>query len=455
MTQAVKSGQRPLLTLIDLASRARQADEPAILRFMAVNDSHELVPYRQSALWLNRQGVKALSGVVKLEANAPFALWVNQLGQHLHAQQTPAGNIDVSLLPAQLSAHWSDWLPPHAVWIPLKSAAEGNTGGMLFVRDVPWAPSEIALLSEWGATWMHAWTSLQLALSKKGGLVRRLLDFAPEKSLQRPWWRQKKVWLTAVLLAIALIPVRLSVLAPAELVAANPAVIRSPLDGVVMAFHVEPNQLVQEGDRLFDFDEVLIRSRLDVARFALASVQAEYRQTAQQALVDPASKALLAMLTGKVEERRAEAVFLEEQLQRAQVRAPRGGVVLFDDPSEWIGRPVVTGERIMRVAAIDDIEIEAWVPLADAIPLTDDAAISLYLNASPLQPVRGSIRYLAHDAAERPDGTFAYRLRATINGDADHRVGLKGTARINARRVPLIYWVMRRPLASIRTTLGL
>jgi hypothetical protein len=30
---------------------------------------------------------------------------------------------------------------------------------------------------------------------------------------------------------------------------------------------------------------------------------------------------------------------------------------------------VQTGERIMQVAAADDVEIEAWVPIGDAIPL--------------------------------------------------------------------------------------
>ena len=80
--------------------------------------------------------------------------------------------------------------------------------------------------------------------------------------------------------------------------------------------------------------------------------------------------------------------------------APRAGVVLFDDPSEWIGRPVTVGERILRIAAPDDVEIEAWLPLGDMLALPTGAAVKLYLNATPLDPVAGRLRYLAHDAVQ-------------------------------------------------------
>ena len=76
--------------------------------------------------------------------------------------------------------------------------------------------------------------------------------------------------------------------------------------------------------------------------------------------------------------------------------------------------------------------------------------MSLFLNASPLHPVRARVRYLAHDSVSRPDGTYAYRLRATIEGGTAHRVGLKGTARVDGGRVPLIYWIFRRPWAAVR-----
>ncbi len=457
MQGSPKAAQRLFLSLIDLASRARKADDLAVLAFMAVNDTHELVPYRQSALWFSGKGVKALSGVVKVEANAPFALWLEQISEYLHQQMANAGVVDAGSLPEAVAAQWSEWLPEHLVWLPFESDHGIKSGGMLFARDISWSPTEIALLTEWVSSWAHAWNALHRVSGKASFWLRKLVSAPASMATQKQpaRWRKRRYVIAAALLLICVFPIQLSVLAPAELVAANPSMIRSPLDGVLMAFHVRPNQYVNEGDPLFDFDEVLILSQLDVARSVLSSVEAEYRQVAQQAISDASAKALLAMLAGRIEERRSEAAFLQEQLQRAKVKAPRSGIALFDDPSEWIGRPVVIGERVMRIAAVDDIEIEAWLPIGDAIPLPENAPVSLYLNSTPLAPVRGALRYLAHDAVERADGMYAYRMRASVSGAIDHRIGLKGTARVGGRTVPLIYWVMRRPMAVIRTSLAL
>jgi hypothetical protein len=270
-----------------------------------------------------------------------------------------------------------------------------------------------------------------------------------------PWWRHKRLGWLLGLLVVLVLPVRLSVLAPGELVPANPAVIRAPLDGVVGSFAVKPNQLVQRGQPLFALDDVTLSSKLEVATQAQTGAEAEYRQAAQLAVTDGKIKGRLALLTGKLEERRAETDYLRGQRERAHVVAPQDGIALFDDPAEWIGKPVVTGERILRLATPGDVEIEVWLPLADAIPLAAGTDVQLYLNASPLSPVAARLRYMAHDAVQRPDGTYAYRVRATLSGSTTHRIGLKGSAKLSGERVALVYWILRRPLAALRQSVGL
>lgn len=230
----------------------------------------------------------------------------------------------------------------------------------------------------------------------------------------------------------------------------QPAVIRAPLDGVIAQIYVQPNAFVKAGQLLFSFDEAPISSRLEVARYALTSAQTEYRQQAQMAVSDSKSKGQLAMALGKIGEKQADADYLENQFQRAHVIAPQDGVALFDDPSEWIGRPVQTGEKVMKIAAPQDMEIEAWVPVGDAIPLPDAAKVSMYLSTTPFDALTGQVRYLGHDALVRPDGNYAYRLRARLDGASTQRVGLKGTVKVQGPWVPLVYWMLRRPLAVIR-----
>jgi hypothetical protein len=55
----------------------------------------------------------------------------------------------------------------------------------------------------------------------------------------------------------------------------------------------------------------------------------------------------------------------------------------------------------------------------------------------------------------RPDATYAYRLRARLLAPTPHSVGQKGTARISGEWTSLGYWLMRKPLALIRTILGI
>ncbi|KAB8043228.1 efflux RND transporter periplasmic adaptor subunit [Janthinobacterium aquaticum] len=451
-TQA--GGSVPLVTLLDMARRTRHVGDRVELDFLAVNGSHALAPYRQAALWFEDRKVCALSGVVQIEANAPYVQWLERL-----CAKAPPGALTALDFDGEIAQQWAEWLPAYVLWLPL-AAGEGKNamprGGLLLARDMPWQEHEIGLLTEWCDVLRHAYAAIAKPapwspFALRSGWRRRM---AHEKSAKLPWWRRRKVQVALGVLVLLCIPVRLTILAPGELVPANPAAIRSPLEGVIERFHVKPNQLVRKGDPLLDFDEAQLDSRYQVAIQALSTAEAEYRQSLQLALNDGKSKALLSGLQGKIEERRAESEYLRGQAERAHIVAPRDGIALFDDPSEWIGRPVMTGERIMRIATPRDVEIEAWLGIGDAIPLDAGAPVSLYLGASPLQPITASVRYVSYEALPRPDGSYAYRVRATLDGATEHRVGLKGTAKLTGHWVPAAYWIMRRPLAAIRQMLG-
>lgn len=456
----------PLLTLLELAQRARAAGSADELAFLAVNDSRSLAPYRQAALWFGAGGIHTLSGVVAVESNAPYAQWINQLCRalaDLHNADTPLA-VDAAQLPSRITAAWDEWLPPCVTWIPLNNAGRGKEGegqparasgraGLLLAGDLALSAEQLALLAEWMDIWQHAWRATQRGPGWSLAALPAYLRDWWNTPLQSRRWRRRAA-IAAVVLGVLLFPVHLTVLAPGELVPANPATIRAPLDGVIADFTVQPNQSVAVGQALFSFDQAPIGSKLDVAREALSTAQAEYRQAAQIVLNDPRAKAQLAGLLGKVAEKQAQAAFLEGQAQRSRVLAPQAGIALFDDPSEWVGRPVQTGERIMQIAAPNDVEIEAWVPIGDAIPLPDQAPLHLYLSSAPLTPLSGTLRYMGHRATARPDGTYAYRVRAKIDAATDQRIGLKGTVKLVGERVPLIYWILRRPMASVRQFLA-
>lgn len=444
--------------LYGLVRQARLADSVQELDFLLLNDTVALQPYRQAALLLRSPRACALSGVLSTEANAPYVLWLHALLDAHQSRLTPSCTslpVEAADVPDESRADWFEWWPEHALIVPLPCASgEALPGALLLARDQPWSSSDQAILVEWVSAWWHARRAKAHA-DRPWPWLGLLRFTATESGQKRTGWRRPRWLALGTLIVILALPVRLTVLAGGELVPAHPAVVRSPMEGVIERFEVQPNQRVQKGQVLFHFDEALIQTKLDVAQSALRTAEAEFRQTFQQALHDDRAKPQLAPLTSRIEERRTDVDYLHHALTRAQVSAPQEGVVLMDEPSEWIGKPVALGERILRIARPEDIEVEAWIPIGDAIPVPLGAEVKLFLHASPLDPLAATLRYLSHEAVLRPDGTYAYRLRATLTDTTRHRVGLKGSAKLYGSWAPLGYWMLRRPLAALRSSLGI
>ena len=431
----------PLMALLGLEEHARKAANSTELAFVMVNDSRALAAYRQAALYIEGEGLKAVSGVTAIETGAPFTLWLERVIRRVARDEVRLAGPDA--IDGEDGEEWREWLPPHGLLLPLKDRDGKRLGALLLARDGEWADQEVALVTRAVDFYGYAWA----VLHRPSPLVqwRSRLTAVPK-------WRLK---LAAAILLALLFPVRLSVLAPAEMVAHDPAVIRSPLDGVVERVLVRPNQSVAEGDLLFTLDRTTLSGKLEVAKKALATAKAEFDQATQQAFYDPKAKAQLAVIRARIDERGAEAAQLEELMARAEVKAPRPGIAVLDDPAEWQGRPVNVGERVLAVASPTEVEVEAWLAPADVIALEPGGPVKLFLNADPLAPVSASLLYVAFEAIPQPDGTLGHRVRAALDPGQDMpRLGLKGTARLDGHRVPLIYWLLRRPLAVVRAFVG-
>jgi hypothetical protein len=437
-----------LSTLMQLIKRARHAATEQELGFILVNETHALVPYRQAVLWRKSGAdggkVVALSGAAVVERNAPMTLWLNRLfGQINKTASEGPTEIDAAKLPQKLVEDWSEWLPAHVLQVPLAADSGRQFGTLLLAREQPWSDGERHLLQELADGYAHAWSSF--LTSRRHSLQTWVLG------------RRNKITLgiaAAVCLAL-LLPVRLSALAPAEVVPFQPTIVRAPLDGVVDHFRVEPNALVAAGQPLLDLDGRTIQNKLDVAGQELAVAEAEYRQAAQEAVFDDKSRAKLAVLKGRMDQRRADVTYAQSLLDRIHVTASRGGLAIYDDPNEWIGRPVTIGERLLEIADPDQAELEIWLPVADAITLKPGAAVEFFLNVSPGAPLKATLRQTSYEATQSPSNLLGYRLKATLDEPKQMpRIGLRGTAKLYGDRVTLLYYLARRPLAAARQFLG-
>jgi multidrug efflux pump subunit AcrA (membrane-fusion protein) len=313
------------------------------------------------------------------------------------------------------------------------------------------------LLEEWFATWAYCYRALARPRFHLRHVLRKRWQQWRSLEATLPWWKRRHIMIGMGLAALLLFPVQMTVLAPAEIVPARPVMVRAPLEGVIKQFFVQPNATVKAGQPLFAYDDEALRAKLDVASQAVQAAESEYRQYAQLALSDQKSKNQIAALQAKLNEKQIELDFLQGQLARATVQASADGVAVIDEPTEWIGKPVQVGERVMKLARPDALEVEAWLSLSDRLDFDPDAAVRFYRAALPFSPLDARLRYIAYEAQPRPEGHFAYRVRGTLTqppgGDA--QIGQRGTAKLYAGWTPLVYWVLRKPLAAIRQYLAI
>lgn len=450
-----------LLSLLQLQRRARDASTPEALGFVMVNETLQLLPYRQAVLWTEAGlgQVAAVSGLPQPDTSAPYVQWAGRLCRHLMrtlpgrgepgaAPEPSAALAEVSpeSLPEALRADWAQWLPASALWLRLGQASDHEAGlaeaGLLLARDGPWLPHEKALLQELGHAYAHALHAFRPQQAWRGRLGAALSGKA------------RRRWMAGLLL-VSLCPVRLTALAPAEVVPQNPFMVRAPLDGVIERFDIHPNEAVQPGTPLFSLDTSALRTRMELARKALDAAQEEYRQSAQAAVTSDKSRAETALRRGKLQERAVEVDYTAEQLARIQVKADRKGVAVFADGNDWVGKAVSLGERVLLIADPGQVELLAWLPAADLLPLAAGDRLTLYPQGAPLQSFDARISSVAYRAEMTRDGFLAYRIKASFEaGQAPPRIGQLGSARLHGGWAPLIYVALRRPLAVARQWLG-
>lgn len=449
------SGPRPvgandhLLKLIALEQQVRRCGTVDELLFAMVNQTHGLIPYyRAAAFRLNSQGrpsTAAVSGVSTLDRNTPFAQGLNELAQLLIGLHSgPELN---TITPADVdptaAERWRQWMPDQALLCPLTGRDGKPNGLLLFCREQPFDNRELALFDILRETYSHAWSA-----------------FLPKRRASLlPTGRRRRIvigMIAAVALLLAFKPVTESVLAPAEIVPMDPVVVTSPVKGMIRDIDVQPYQTVTKGQLLFHLDDTELVSQLALAEKGLQVALADCLRAEQKAFNDPVSKADLELYRVKAEEKELVVRYTREELERQKVMALDGGMVLFSDRNNWIGRPVAAGEKVMTLADPARAEIEIRMAVDDAIALEPGARVRFFLRTDPLNPIAAELSRTSFKAEVQADRSMAFALRARFTEPGQQpRIGLQGTAKVFGGSVPLAYYVFRKPLAVVRRTLGL
>jgi len=434
-------------TFIQINMRALDAQKPADLQFIICNETNQLVPYTQATFFevIKQQTIvlRTLSGLVDVEQNAPFSIWLTQLSQEID-KSTEYQIINLSDVPTALKQDWQEWLPESTLWIPLRDHCDAIIGLTMFGKDTLWTEIEAKQLGLLHKTYAHALDALQ---HQKKSFFSKLADLIKLNNA---------LIFTLILFVLMFIPVRLSTLAPAEVIALDALSISAPQDGVIQSIVVSPNQAVKQGDLLFTLDNTVVRNRYNVAAKALAAAKANALVANQRAFNDPKDKAALASAMGIVHEKEAELAAVQSLMARIEIRAAHDGLAIFTDQNDWIGRPVQTGERVMQLADPKDTGLLVWLPVKDALNLEKGAPIKLFLHTDPLHPIAATLIQTSYQSSLSPDDVASYRLKGLFDEKSQlPRIGLGGTARIAGDKSFLGYYLFRRPIAALREWTGL
>ena len=131
-----------------LVARMHEARDLPALGFVLCNELRSLVEYRQAAIvacaTTGRTALLAHSGLVAVDADTPFALWIAEVVDALRpglVELPPAVAMlpaDPQSLPARLAEGWSEWFPPHALLLPLRGPDGVLRAVLVLARERPW-----------------------------------------------------------------------------------------------------------------------------------------------------------------------------------------------------------------------------------------------------------------------------------------------------------------------------
>jgi len=438
------------MVLLELEAEIRKQQTEKELLFHLLNETRRILPLRQ-AFALSRRNAKGdfkvvgVSSLAAVDRNVPLIQWIERLVANLpesarHSDQPLAFGREAYGETDERDA--ANYPFGYALWLPMRLHEGAALGGVLLFAAQPWTEGQQRIAARLSQTYSHAWNAL----------------VGPPRGWQRwHFGRRTRLAIMAALALIAIFPVSMSALAPAEVTAANPAVIAAPLTGVVAEILVAPNSQVKAGQPILRFEDTKLRNEFELAQRKMQVAKARFESTSQAAIESADANREVAINKAELELATEQYNYSRELLAKAVLKAPADGIAVYSDRRDWQGRPVETGQQIMKIADPQRIEFSIDLPVQDSLLIDDAARVKLYLDSDPLRPLEAELLRGGYQAEKTENDTLAFRLVAVASDEAaiqGLRIGTRGTAQVYGSKVPLLFYVLRRPITALRQSVG-
>ncbi len=375
--------------------------------------------------YMLQPGLKALKRQVMEQAN-PLAIEAYSADEFFNAELESEQIHSVGFIKSELLSI------PCALDLNKKRVV----AGAFFMRSESWTLQEKAIINE-----------LQPYLL---GVIDRHLHTKRKKEF--PFF--KTALASVVSAALLFIPVPLSVLAPAEIIPSDSQVMRSALTGVITEIHIKDNQHVKAGDVLVTFDDSELQTRYQVALQSLRIAQENWRQAQQAAFQDRDAKAQLPLLQLNVKKQNLQVEYLQQQLAKTTLVAPRDGVALIENSQQLLGKHVSIGESLFQIAVSSGVDIKGYLSVQDNVDFSVGNRVYFYPAATPEQALQGHLTQV-HYYAEMHDGQYVFPIKASFADDTHlPAIGQRGMVKVLGEKVSLGYYLFRKPISSLRQRLG-
>lgn len=434
-----------LRRLLHVENEIRHCASIEELNVLLVNELKRMTGARQAyAANISRQHVKILkaSGSGVIDAHAPTVQWLQkEIARHFAHGAGKAEAIALQTGAGASSEEGRTYPFPHLHWFPVYDAGPAGQGGILIASETVFAEGAVTLAQRVAGTAGHA--------------ARVLVNRAPRRHYSFNMKLLMGGALIAVLCAMAL-PVPMTALAPMEVAAKDAFIIAAPIDGVIDDILVPPNAQVKSGDVLVRYVDTVTRNQLQLAERELTVAETKLRQLQQLSFVDERAKRDLAQARSEVALKLAERDFAKDTADKSVILAPREGVVIYGDKKEWVGKPVSTGQRILELADLSNVELRAQLPVAEVLDLKPGARVRAFLDGDPLRPLEATLVFMSHQAKNIEGIGLSYRVQAQFDASQKlPRPGVRGTAQLYADKAPLAFYLFRRPLVWARQKIGM
>lgn len=436
------------MALLKLDSEMRKARSLSELAYFIANEPRSVTRAQQIAV-LERKSdgsmsVRAVTAATRIDRSSPLVLWFEATVAALARDHglDRSREFDAAAFATEFDSVRDAYPLRALLWVPFLDHDGRPLGGMLQTRSTPWTESDITVSSHLASGFAIGW----MALSN----TRPILALPGRIS------RRTSIIAAVLLLIVAAFPVSMSALAPVEVAPRDSFVVTTGVEGVIDQILVEPNATVKKGQPLVRLADTVLKNRLDVADREVGVAETKYKKAAQLAFVETRGRHEMALAKSELELKTTERDYARDLLDRATIKAERDGVAFFGDKRDLVGRPVAVGEKLMEIADPAASEFRIDLSVADAIVLHDKARIKVLLDSDPLRPIEARLVRADYQARVHDGQQLAFRLIGDTATPATVplQLGVRGTAQIYSDRVPLAFYLFRRPIAAARHWVG-